>query len=113
MKSLARPGGNVTGLTDIAPETVGKRLQLLRTATPGLARVAVLWNPANVTAAPQVKETEKVARSVGIVIRSLERADVNQLEATVAGAAKDQAQAVMTYGADVVEMHRQPSWTGS
>jgi putative tryptophan/tyrosine transport system substrate-binding protein len=43
--SLARPGGNVTGLTDIAPEIAGKRLELLREAMPGITRLAVLWNP--------------------------------------------------------------------
>jgi putative ABC transport system substrate-binding protein len=53
--SLARPGGNVTGLTDIAPEIAGKRLELLREAVPGITRIAVLWNPANPSAAPQMK----------------------------------------------------------
>ena len=61
--SLARPGGNVTGLTDIAPEIAGKRLELLREAVPGITRIAVLWNPANPSAAPQMKDTGAVART--------------------------------------------------
>ena len=43
--SLARPGGNVTGLSAFAPELVGKRLELLKQAVPGVSRVAVLWQP--------------------------------------------------------------------
>ena len=53
--SLARPGGNVTGLTDIAPDIAGKRVELLREAVPGIRRIAVLWNPANPSAAPQLR----------------------------------------------------------
>ena len=45
--SLARPGGNITGLTSIAPELEGKRLELLREVVPKLSHIAVLWNPAN------------------------------------------------------------------
>src|SRR5262245_52641011 len=48
--SLARPGGNVTGLTDIAPEIAGKRLELLREALTGITRIAILSNPANSSA---------------------------------------------------------------
>jgi hypothetical protein len=50
--SLARPGGNLTGLSALAPEVGGKRLQLLREALPGVFRVAVLWNPADPAKAP-------------------------------------------------------------
>ena len=46
--SLARPGGNVTGLSNLAPELVGKRLELLTQAVPGVTRVAVLWQPGGV-----------------------------------------------------------------
>jgi len=63
--SLARPGGNVTGLTDIAPRNRRKRLDLLREAVPGITRIRRLWNPANSTAAPQMKDTDTAARSVG------------------------------------------------
>jgi hypothetical protein len=69
--SLARPGGHVTGLTDIAPEIAGKRLELLREAVPGIARIAVLWNPANPSAAPQMKDTAGMARSLGLSVRSI------------------------------------------
>ena len=104
--SLARPGGNVTGLTDIAPEIAGKRLELLREAVPGITRIAVLWNPANPSAAPQMKDTGAVARSLGLLVRSLELRDLSQLEAAFTTAVQDQARAVI--------VRRCPLWpTGS
>ena len=122
--SLARPGGNVTGLTDIAPEIAGKRLELLREAVPGITRIAVLWNPANPSAAPQMKDTGTVARSLGLRVLSLELRDVSQLEGAFATAAQDQARAVIVlsdgalYGrrvqiAELAAKHRLPcvAWT--
>jgi putative ABC transport system substrate-binding protein len=122
--SLARPGGNVTGLTDIAPDIVGKRLELLREAVPGISRVAVLWNPANSTAAPQMKDTDTAARSVGISVRSLELADVSRLESAFTAAVQGHAQALIVlsdgtlYGqrvqiAQLAAKHRLPcvAWT--
>jgi ABC-type uncharacterized transport system substrate-binding protein len=93
--SLARPGGNVTGLTDIAPEIAGKRLELLREAVPGITRIAVLWNPANPSAAPQMRDTGAVAHSFGLRIRSLELRDLSQLEGAFVAAVQDQARAVI------------------
>jgi len=93
--SLARPGGNVTGLTDIAPEIAGKRLELLREVMPDIARIAVLWNPANPSGAPQMKDTAAVARSLGLSVRSLEAGDGSGLEGALATAARDKAQAVI------------------
>ena len=55
--SLARPGGNITGLSALAPELSGKRLELLKEVVPGMTRVAVLWNPANPANASVWKET--------------------------------------------------------
>ena len=51
--SLARPGGNVTGLSSLTPELVGKRLELLKQAVPGVSRVAVLWQPDSASANAQ------------------------------------------------------------
>ena len=93
--SLARPGGHVTGLTDIAPEIAGKRLELLREAVPGIARIAVLWNPANPSAAPQMKDTAGVARSLGLSVRSLEVRDGGQLDGAFTTAAQDKARVVI------------------
>ncbi|MBI2154617.1 MAG: ABC transporter substrate-binding protein [Candidatus Rokubacteria bacterium] len=70
--SLARPGGNITGLSIFAPELSGKRLELLKEAIPRLSRVAVLWNPANPVSPHVVKATEVVARSLGVELQILE-----------------------------------------
>jgi len=64
--SLARPGGNVTGLSAIAPELEGKRLELLREVVPKLSHIAVLWNPDNPFHAGSVKETRAAAQVLGI-----------------------------------------------
>ena len=69
--SLARPGGNVTGLSSISPHTAGKRLELLRDAAPGLARVAVLWNAAEPVKALDYQQTEVAARALGLTLLSL------------------------------------------
>jgi putative ABC transport system substrate-binding protein len=66
--SLARPGGNITGLTNLAPELGGKRLELLKEIVPQLARVAVLGDPSSPSYAPGWRETEIAAQpSPGIV----------------------------------------------
>jgi len=70
--SLARPGGNTTGLTIDSPELAGKRLQLLKEIVPGLTRVAVLWNAANPYAAVVLRETQDAARLLAIQIESVE-----------------------------------------
>ena len=64
--SLARPGGNVTGLSAIAPELEGKRLELLREVVPKLSHIAVLWNPDNPFFAASLKETRAAAQELGI-----------------------------------------------
>jgi putative ABC transport system substrate-binding protein len=70
--SLARPGGNVTGLHVMAPpELGGQRLQLLRQAAPGSARIGLLWNPSNLYAPLLVSETERAARTLGVSLTRL------------------------------------------
>jgi putative tryptophan/tyrosine transport system substrate-binding protein len=70
--SLARPGGNVTGMSLMAPDLGGKRLELLKELLPRLARVAVLWNAANPYPAIVFKETQAAGRTLGIEVQSLE-----------------------------------------
>src|SRR5229473_6962912 len=73
--SLARPGGNVTGLSILAPELVGKGLELLKQAVPGVSRVAVLWQPGGVPERPDRdmrKEVEVAARALGVRLQFIE-----------------------------------------
>jgi putative tryptophan/tyrosine transport system substrate-binding protein len=73
--SLARPGGNVTGLSSLGPELVGKRLELLKQAVPGVDRVAVLWLPGALgerTDKDMLKEEEAAARALGVRLQFVE-----------------------------------------
>jgi len=70
--SLARPGGNVTGMSLMVPDLGGKRLELLKELLPRLSRVAVLWNAANPYPAIVFKETQAAGRTLGIEVHSLE-----------------------------------------
>jgi putative ABC transport system substrate-binding protein len=73
IESLARPGGNITGLTQLTRELGGKRLELLKEAVPKVARVAVLYNPATSGGDLEVKQNLPVAaRALGMTIRSWE-----------------------------------------
>ena len=73
IESLARPGGNVTGITNLNTELGGKRLELLKEAVPKVARVAVLYDPANPDSVREVKEVLPVAaRALGLTIQPWE-----------------------------------------
>ena len=69
--SLARPGGNITGVADMTTELSGKRLEILREAAPAVSKVAVLWNELNPGAARTAAETEAAGRKLGLRIRPL------------------------------------------
>jgi putative ABC transport system substrate-binding protein len=73
--SLARPGGNVTGLSSLTPELVGKRLELLTQAVPGVSRVAVLWQPGfqgERTEKDMLKGADVAARALGVRLQFVE-----------------------------------------
>jgi putative ABC transport system substrate-binding protein len=72
VSSLARPDGNVTGLSSMTPELGPKQLQLLREAVPGASRVAVLWNPANPATALRLRAMQAGAREIGVTLLSFE-----------------------------------------
>jgi len=72
VSSLARPVGNITGLSLMSPEVGGKRLEMLREVLPHMSHAAVLWNSANPYAAIVFRNTANAARSVGIELQSLE-----------------------------------------
>jgi ABC-type uncharacterized transport system substrate-binding protein len=77
--SLAHPGGNVTGLSNINAELVGKQLELLKEAVPEVSRVAVLYNPVNPTAGPTLNSSREAARALAVELQVLEVRQPNQL----------------------------------
>ena len=89
VSSLARPGGNVTGLTIDSPELAGKRLQLLKEIVPGVTHVAVIWNAANPYAAVVYKETQQAARSLAIEIKSVEVRSPSDFDGALGAVIKD------------------------
>ena len=78
--SLARPGGNITGVTSIATELIGKRLELLKEVVPRNSRIAILWNPDYKPGASGFKESESEARTLGIQVQSVEVRDPGDFE---------------------------------
>jgi putative ABC transport system substrate-binding protein len=93
--SLARPGGNVTGLSAISPELSGKRLELLREAVPGLSRVAFIWNPDIRGALLDYKETEGAARSLRLQLQSVEVLRAEDVDPAFSAVTKQRAQALI------------------
>jgi putative ABC transport system substrate-binding protein len=81
VNSLAKPGGNLTGVTDSARELAGKRLELLRETAPKVSRVALLsWKPAGPEYAAERNEIENTARTLGVLIQPLEIRGAEELE---------------------------------
>ena len=86
--SLSRPGGNVTGFTEISEVLAGKRLELLKETIPKLSRVAVLWNPQNPGNAQQWKESQLPARALGLQLHSMEVSSADKYEGAFKEAVK-------------------------
>jgi putative ABC transport system substrate-binding protein len=93
--SLARPGGNLTGINILVSELVAKRLELLRELVPGAVRVAVLVNPANaVVADTTVREVEAAARALGLEIRIVNARTSREINAAFAILARERVDAL-------------------
>jgi putative ABC transport system substrate-binding protein len=105
--SLARPGGNVTGLTYMASGLAAKRLALLKEAVPKISRVLVLSYLVDPIAAPQVKELERAAHSLGVnlLVRDIRTAD--DLPAAFDAGARERADGVLTTAESLFIVQRQ------
>jgi ABC-type uncharacterized transport system substrate-binding protein len=99
VESLARPGGNVTGITNLNTELGGKRLELLKEAVPKLARVAVLYEEANRPSIIEVKEVLPVAaRALGLTVRSWEVRAADGFDGVFAALNKDRPHGLVVTG---------------
>jgi putative ABC transport system substrate-binding protein len=107
--SLARPGGHVTGLSNISAELGGKRLELLKEAIPGLSRVAFLWNPDVRGAVLDYKETEARARSLRIELTSVEVSTAEDLDRAFTTLTSERVQAFIVAAANIVTFARRPA----
>ena len=102
--SLARPGGNVTGLATLTDEMAGKWLEFLREAEPRLSRVATLWDPAS--SAGQLRAVEAAARFLGVRLQPLTVRSPQQIGQAFVDAKKNRADALLVLGSPLFFAHR-------
>jgi len=121
--SLARPGGNITGLTFLGPELVPKRLGLLKEALPKVTRVAALWTPGELgerTSRDMLKGTEAAARALGVQLQLVGVRGPDEFDRAFSTMTKERAEALLVYPSvllynerrrivDLVTKHRLPS----
>jgi len=104
--SLARPGGNVTGVTLMSPDLSAKRLQLLKEAFPRIVRVAVLYNPTDGGVAADLQATAHAARALGLTLFRVEVREPQEFERAFALIAQDKANALLTLSHTFTLVHR-------
>ncbi len=104
--SLARPGGNVTGTTTMAPDLVGKQLELLKEAIPRLSRVAILFNPDNPASAPQLVEAETAARALEVRLQALEARNPQEIDNAFALMTRERAGAFLLLGDAILGLNQ-------
>jgi len=104
--SLARPGGNVTGLSQMAPGLITKRLELLKDIVPRLTRVVVLTNFDNPVSTPQVQELEQAARSMGVQLLIRDVRTPEELPDAFSTAATEGAEGLLQTALIMFNVHR-------
>jgi ABC-type uncharacterized transport system substrate-binding protein len=104
--SLARPGGNITGLSTLAPEISGKQLELLKEIVPKLSRVAVIGSSANPGNAQVLKEMEAVAQVFSVKLQYLDILDPKELEAAFRTASNERADAMVVLAGTIIIAQR-------
>jgi putative ABC transport system substrate-binding protein len=125
--SLARPGGNITGLTFLGPELVPKRVELLKEALPRVSRVAALWHPGAFgerTTRDMLKETETAARTLGVQLQLVGVRGPDELDRAFSTMTRERAEALIIFPSpmlfnerrrivDLAAKHRLPSMSGA
>ena len=107
--SLAQPGGNVTGLTFLAPELTAKRMQLLKDALPNVSRVAALWHPGAYgerTMDDMLKATESAAQTLGVQLQLIEVRAAGELERAFSTMMKERAEALFLFPSPMLFLAR-------
>jgi putative ABC transport system substrate-binding protein len=104
--NLARPGGNVTGLSGFDTELGGKRLQLLKEMSPRVAEVAVVWNPAYTGMLARFKEVQGAAPAVGVTIRQVEVRSSDEFVSAFAAMRRNRPDALMVLADPLTLVHR-------
>jgi putative tryptophan/tyrosine transport system substrate-binding protein len=102
VNSLARPGGNVTGMSALAPDLAGKRVELLKEIVPRAARVAVLWNSSNRAKITEWNDTQAPARTVGLTLHPFEARSQTELDSALAAIGQNLPDALIVFN-EVIE----------
>src|SRR5215472_10566611 len=97
VESLARPGGNVTGISFLGETLHGKLLELLKRAVPRASRVAIFWNPANRSHEEYMRDVQAAARSLGITLLPLELREWHESEPAFASLTRGHADALLLF----------------
>jgi putative ABC transport system substrate-binding protein len=105
--SLARPGGNITGLTDMSPALSTKRLELLQEVVPGLGRIGVLWNAANRIKALDFAQTQAAAEALGLLVQSLAVREPGDFDGALEMAVHERIDALIALAEPLVNAQRQ------
>jgi putative ABC transport system substrate-binding protein len=105
--SLARPGGNITGLTHLSPDLSGKRLELLKEVVPRLLRVAVLWNPNQPGQPAAFKDTQEAAQAMKVTLISMEARNREEIEKVLSGIGQERPQAFFELSDPLTFFNRQ------
>jgi putative ABC transport system substrate-binding protein len=114
ISSLARPGGNITGMSELTPELGAKRLELLKEAVPKVRRVAVLWNPSYSESfspnfrfwSPDWKEIRAAAQALGLTLQSVEIRGPDDFDAAFSAMTRERAEALIAFSDPVIVLHR-------
>jgi putative ABC transport system substrate-binding protein len=102
--SLARPGGNVTGVTYVHDALAGKSIELLKHAAPRVSRVAMLWDPNHTD--PEYRETQRAAGALRVQLQSLEARVANDLDGAFQAATRERAEALIVAGSRLLNLNR-------
>jgi putative tryptophan/tyrosine transport system substrate-binding protein len=107
VQTLARPGGNITGLTNLVPGLIQKYVELLREAVPSASHVGVVETPSNARAPANRRELDAAAKTSGIVLSSIPLRGPDDFDADLAGAKRDGVDAIIAPADAVTFLHRQ------
>lgn len=104
--SLGQPGGNITGVTVLSRDLSGKRLELLKDTVPGMVRVAVFWNPTEVSGARQLRDTEDAAHILRLQVHALEVRGLDDFAGAFAAARTGRAEGLIVLAGPGLAEHR-------
>jgi putative ABC transport system substrate-binding protein len=105
IKSMAHPGGNVTGLSKLTPELAPKRLSLLKQTLPSITRVGVLWNPGYSAFTSDWRELREAAKRMGVTLVPFEFRRADELEAALAAIRRERPDALITFSDSLVYLY--------